>query len=143
MFSVFKKRKTCTFKGVLTPTLQPVCNWFATRKKLKSQSGCKGRGKVFFKSPTSRRLKSGMFLVFKKRKTCTFKGVLTPTLQPVCNWFATRKKLKSQSGCKGRGKVFFKSPTSRRKKKQKKKNQSPIEISRELSFEHAQKTGRD
>ena len=45
-------------KGVLTPTLQPVCNWFATRKKLKSQSGCKGRGKVFFKSPTSRRLKS-------------------------------------------------------------------------------------
>ena len=45
-------------KGVLTPTLQPVCNWFATRKKLKSQSGCKGRGKVFLKSPTSRRLKS-------------------------------------------------------------------------------------
>ena len=45
-------------KGVLTPTLQPVCNWFATRKKLKSQSGCKGRGKVFFNSPTSRRLKS-------------------------------------------------------------------------------------
>ena len=45
-------------KGVLTPTLQPVCNWFATRKKLKSRRGCKGRGKVFFKSPTSRRLKS-------------------------------------------------------------------------------------
>ena len=45
-------------KGVLTPTLQPVCNWFVTRKKLKSGSGCKGRGKVFLKSPTSRRLKS-------------------------------------------------------------------------------------
>ena len=43
-------------KGVLTPTLQPVCNWFATRKKLKSRSGCKGRGKVSLKSPTSRRL---------------------------------------------------------------------------------------
>ena len=47
-----------TSKGVLTPTLQPVCNWFATRKKLKSRRGCKGRGKVFFKSQTSRRLKS-------------------------------------------------------------------------------------
>ena len=45
-------------KGVLTPTLQPVCNWFATRKKLKSRSSCKGRGKVFLKSPTSRRLLS-------------------------------------------------------------------------------------
>ena len=98
-----------TVLGVLTPTLQPVCNWFATRKKkLKSQSGCKGRGKVFFKSPTSRRLKSVA--------SCLLKGVLTPTLQPGCNWFATRKKLKSRRGCKGRGKVFFKSPTSRRLK---------------------------
>ena len=44
--------------GVLTPTLQSVCNWFATRKKMKSRSGCKGREKVFLKSPTSRRLKS-------------------------------------------------------------------------------------
>ena len=45
-------------KGVLTPTLQPVYNCFATRKKLKSRNGCKGRGKVFLMSPTSRRLKS-------------------------------------------------------------------------------------
>ena len=45
-------------KGVPTPTLQPVCNWYATRKKLKLQSGCKGRGEFFFKSPTSCRLKS-------------------------------------------------------------------------------------
>ena len=51
------KRTGCCI-GVLTPTLQPVCNWFATRKKLKSQSGFKGRGEVFFKSSTSRRLKS-------------------------------------------------------------------------------------
>ena len=43
-----------------------------------------------------------------------------------------KKKLKSRSGSKGRGKVFFEVA-----------NQSPIEISRELSFEHAQKTGRD
>ena len=45
-------------EGVLTLTLQSVCNWFATRKKLKSRCSCKGRGKVFLKSPTSRRLKS-------------------------------------------------------------------------------------
>ena len=56
--SVATLKKRDVIKGVLTPTLQPVCNWFATRKKLKSQRGCKGRGKVFFKSPTSRRLKS-------------------------------------------------------------------------------------
>ena len=50
----YQKSQHSISKGVLTPTLQPVCNWFATRKKLKSQSGCKGRGEVFFKSPTSR-----------------------------------------------------------------------------------------
>ena len=55
-------------KGVLTPTLQPVCNWFATRKKLKSRSGCKGRGKVFLKSPTSRRLKSVASCLFNMHK---------------------------------------------------------------------------
>ena len=43
---------------MLTPTLQPVCNWFVTRKQLKAWNGCKGGGKVFSKSPTSRRLKS-------------------------------------------------------------------------------------
>ena len=41
--------------------LHRLCNLFATgsplEKKLKSLNGCKGRGKVFLKSPTSRRLK--------------------------------------------------------------------------------------
>ena len=45
-------------KACLHLTLQPVCNWFATSQKLKLRSGCKGHGKVFLKSPTSRRLKS-------------------------------------------------------------------------------------
>ena len=68
-------------KGVLTPTLQPVCNWFATRKKLKSQSCCKVREKVFLKSPTSRRLKSVA--------SCLLKALLTLTPRPVRNLFAT------------------------------------------------------
>ena len=44
----------CACKGVLTPTLQPVRDL----KKLKSRSGCKDRGKVFLKLPTSCQLKS-------------------------------------------------------------------------------------
>ena len=47
---------------LLKACLHRLCNLFATgsrlEKKLKSRRGCKGRGKVFFKSPTSRRLKS-------------------------------------------------------------------------------------
>ena len=68
------RRPDSTFgKVVLTATLQPVCNWFVTRKKLKSQSGFKGRGKVFFKSPTSRRLKSvaSCLLNMQKRLAAT------------------------------------------------------------------------
>ena len=46
----------------LKACLHRLCNLFATgsrlEKKLKSRSGCKGRGKVFLESPTSRRLKS-------------------------------------------------------------------------------------
>ena len=60
------------------------------------------------------------------------KGVLTPTLQPVCNWFATRKKTEIAERLQRSRKGFLEVA-----------NQSPIEISRELSFEHAQKTGRD
>ena len=60
------------------------------------------------------------------------KGVLTPTLQPVCNWFATRKKTEIAEWLQRSRKGFLQVA-----------NQSPIEISHELSFEHAQKTGRD
>ena len=37
-------------------------------KKMKSRSGCKGRGNVFLKSPTSRRLKSLASCLFNMRK---------------------------------------------------------------------------
>ena len=42
----------------LKACLHRLCNLFATKKRLKSRSGCKGRGNVFLKSPKSRRLKS-------------------------------------------------------------------------------------
>ena len=58
--------------------------------------------------------------------------MLTPTLQPVYNWFATRKKTEIAEWLQRSRKGFLQVA-----------NQSPIEISRELSFEHAQKTGRD
>ena len=60
------------------------------------------------------------------------KGVLTPTLQPVCNWFATRIKTEIAERLQRSRKGFLQVA-----------NQSPIEISREMSFEHAKKTGRD
>ena len=76
-----------TGKGVLTPTLQPVCNWFATRHKLKSRSGCKGRGKVFLKSPTSHRLKSVASCLLNMHKR------LKPCLHRLCNLFAICSRL--------------------------------------------------
>ena len=63
----------------------------------------------------------GVRLKDKKKK-----GVFAPTLLPVCNWFANRKTEIAER------KVFLEVA-----------NQSLIEISSKLSFEHNQKTGRD
>ena len=60
-------------KGVPTPTRNLFATGSRLEKKLKSWSGCKGRGKVFLKSPTSRRLKSfaSCLLNMHKRLTAT------------------------------------------------------------------------